>query len=139
MPRVTIDESGQYLPEPRCDKAKSKPEAVPVEERNLPAWDVALPMRNDQQNEGEEMSEVRGTDEPGEDLLRRQPICNSHHNPHEFIVAKCHKCFAVEPDYRERLQELGWRLFVEIRIDDHEGFPVCPQCERGEYSWEDLY
>lgn len=59
MPRVTIDESGQYLPEPRCDKAQSKPEAVPVEEGNLPAGDVALSVRNHQQSEGEEMSQVR--------------------------------------------------------------------------------
>jgi hypothetical protein len=59
VPRVTIDESGQYLPEPRCDKAQSKPEAVPVEERNLPAGDVALPVRNSECVGAEDLSEVR--------------------------------------------------------------------------------
>lgn len=59
MPRVTIDESGQYLPEPRCDKTKSKPEAVPVEERNLPAGDVALPVRNPECVGAEDLPEVR--------------------------------------------------------------------------------
>ena len=78
-------------------------------------------------------------DEPWKDPLNRQPICNSHHNPNELIVARCHKCHAVHPDYRYRLQELGWRLFVELRIEDHEGFEVCPQHAESEYSWEDLY
>lgn len=78
-------------------------------------------------------------DQPWKDPLNRQPICNSHHNPHELIVARCHKCHAVHPDYRYRLQELGWRLFVELRIEDHEGFEVCPQHAESEYSWEDLY
>jgi len=78
-------------------------------------------------------------EERGEPFLNRQTICNSHHNPHEMIVARCHKCFAVHADYRERLQELGWRLFVELRIEDHEGFEVCPGCAEREYIWADLY
>lgn len=73
------------------------------------------------------------------DPLNRQPICNSKHNPYELIVAKCHNCRTVSPDYRYRLQELGWRLFVELRIEDHDGFATCPQCSESEYSWEDLY
>jgi hypothetical protein len=140
MAKVTIDSSGQYVPRMEDDKTKSQSEAVPVEERNLPAGDVAMPeVQDDQQEEAKDVSKVRGTDEPGGDLLRRQPICNSHHNRHEMIVARCHKCFAVHPDYRERLQELGWRLFVELRIEDHEGFEICPVCAEREYSWEDLY
>ena len=40
------------------DQTKSEPETVPVEERNLPAWDVAMPeVQNDQQ--AEDVPEVR--------------------------------------------------------------------------------
>jgi len=58
---VTIDSSGRYVPRRRHDQTKSQPEAIPVEERNLPAGDVALSeVQSGEQNEIQDVPEVRG-------------------------------------------------------------------------------
>ena len=42
------------------DETKSQPEAIPVEERNLPAGDVAVPeLQSGEQNEIQDVPEVR--------------------------------------------------------------------------------
>jgi len=80
------------------------------------------------------------SDTPWRDPLTRQSICQALHNPCEFVVARCHKCFAVHSDSRINLMEAGWVIFVETQFhEDGYGFEVCPQCSNGEYSWEDLY
>jgi len=61
MAEVTIDSSGRYVPRRRHDQTKSQPEAIPVEERNLPAGDVALSeVQSGEQNEIQDVPEVRG-------------------------------------------------------------------------------
>lgn len=61
MAKVTIDSSGQYVSRLQDDPTKSEPEAVPVEERNLPAGDVALPeVQSGEQNDIQNVPEVRG-------------------------------------------------------------------------------
>ena len=61
MAEVTIDSSGRYVPRRRHDQTKSQPEAIPVEERNLPAGDVAVPeLQSGEQNEIQDVPEVRG-------------------------------------------------------------------------------
>lgn len=60
MAKVTIDSSGRYVPRSNSDKSKSKPETVPVEERNLPAGDVALrAVQSGEQSKDEDVPEVR--------------------------------------------------------------------------------
>lgn len=77
---------------------------------------------------------------PFEDALEQRAICGIGSNPHEVLPVRCNKCFAFEPGLsRGELQEAGWRLFVETRIEDHPGFEVCPNCSGNDYSWEDLY
>jgi len=64
MAEVTIDSSGRYVPRRRHDQTKSQPEAIPVEERNLPAGDVAVPeLQGGEQNEIQDVPEVRGEKE----------------------------------------------------------------------------
>jgi hypothetical protein len=72
-------------------------------------------------------------------LLDIQPVVRIGDNPHEMLVAKCSVCGDVNPAARTHLSELGWMLAVETRIEDHDGFLLCPQCVRSNYRWEDLY
>ena len=61
MAEVTIDSSGRYVPRRRHDQTKSQPEAIPVEERNFPAGDVAVPeVQSSEQKEIQDVPEVRG-------------------------------------------------------------------------------
>ena len=78
-------------------------------------------------------------DKHQETLLTKRPICEETDNPHEIIIVNCSKCQIRVEGSRRELQLMGWRLFVESRLDDHCGFPVCPTHFDGEYSWEDLY
>jgi len=94
------------------------------------------------------MKNPEGTDEPPEspwkDPLEKFDICpdvnyRGKTNPCEFLIVRCHNCRAFGSGRRLDLQQDGWCLFIETRIEDHDGFPVCPRCSDGEYSWEDLY
>lgn len=61
MAKVTIDSSGRYVSRLQDDTTQSNPEAVPVEERNLPAGDMAVQqVPNNQQGKAEDVPEVRG-------------------------------------------------------------------------------
>ena len=73
------------------------------------------------------------------DALFRTDICGRSDNPNEFLVTDCRSCRQRGEGTRLHLQQIGWRLFVELLIEDHEGFPVCPQCSNMDYSREDLY
>ena len=65
MAEVTIDSSGRYVPRRRHDQTKSQPEAIPVEERNLPAGDVAVP-------EVSERAEVRAARAAYDDKIKEK-------------------------------------------------------------------
>ena len=61
MAKVTIDSSGQYVPRREHDQTESKSEAIPMEERNLPAGDMAMPeVQSGEQKEIQDVPEVRG-------------------------------------------------------------------------------
>jgi len=61
MAKVTIDSSGQYVPRREHDQTERQPEAVPMEERNLPAGDMAMPeVQSGEQKEIQDVPEVRG-------------------------------------------------------------------------------
>jgi len=61
MAKVTIDSSGRYVPRLQDNETKSQPKAVPVEERNLPAGDMAMPeVQSGKQKEIQSVPEVRG-------------------------------------------------------------------------------
>jgi hypothetical protein len=78
------------------------------------------------------------TTEP-DDFLQVVDVVQPSGNPHELLVAKCSVCREINPATRTHLSELGWMLAVETRIEDHDGFLLCPQCVRSNYRWEDLY
>jgi hypothetical protein len=61
MAKVTIDSSGRYVSRRQHDQTESQPEAVPMEERNLPAGDMAMPeVQSGKQKEIQNVPEVRG-------------------------------------------------------------------------------
>jgi hypothetical protein len=76
--------------------------------------------------------------------LTKHDICDltdDRCNPHELLIAICAKCRDQEHYSRQCLQEKGWRLFGTdyCVAADGNGFTVCPDCSRWDYSWDDLY
>lgn len=72
-------------------------------------------------------------------VLETRSVCGQNQNRHELLVGKCQNCGTYCSATREELDQAGWRLAVENRLDDHEGFLLCPDCVGPDYSWEDLY
>jgi hypothetical protein len=61
MAKVTIDSSGRFVSRRQDDKTESQPKAVSVEERSLPAGNVALPeVQGGEQIKIQDVPEVRG-------------------------------------------------------------------------------
>ena len=71
--------------------------------------------------------------------LRKDMILRREENPHELLVAICRSCQLRRDDDRVTLHLAGWTLAVEPMIRNHEGFVLCRECSRHDYSYGDLY
>lgn len=77
--------------------------------------------------------------EPDYTLLASHDIWRENDNARELLDVKCRRCQVREQDQREILSGQGWTLAVETRLEGHEGFPLCGECSKRSWSWEDLY
>jgi len=78
-------------------------------------------------------------DEPSRIPLAKDLILRCDENHFEFLIAVCRKCRTRTDAQRIELHLAGWSIAVETRIENHEGFMLCPNCANDSYVWEDLY
>jgi hypothetical protein len=75
-------------------------------------------------------------------LLVKRDICrwnDKNINPYELLIVRCDNCREHGEGTRVELQDLGWRTAELEQVSMPDQFVLCPQCQKNDYDWEDLY